>query len=89
MLEILLHLKIKEVNLDQEKENEIKQKKLLSQKHTLLSKREKKVIKTTLNLYAISMQIIIKYVHIQNVLLIIRLLYIKILFPCDKSLVQS
>ncbi|KRT86469.1 hypothetical protein AMK59_2205, partial [Oryctes borbonicus] len=44
MLEVLLHLKIKEVNLDQEKENEIKQKKIKSHKHNVLklSKKEKK-----------------------------------------------
>ncbi|XP_025834676.1 nucleolar complex protein 3 homolog isoform X3 [Agrilus planipennis] len=44
MLEIFLSLKIKEVNLDQEKEHELKQKKLLSHKKRVLqlSKKEKK-----------------------------------------------
>lgn len=45
MLEVLLALKIKDVNLDQEKEQEIKQKKLQSHKGNILkmSKRERKV----------------------------------------------
>lgn len=46
MLEVLLALKIKEVNLDEEKEQEMKQKKLQSKKGNILqlSKKEKKVI---------------------------------------------
>lgn len=45
MLEILLTLKIKEVNLDQEKETELKEKKLKSHKANVLqlSKNERKV----------------------------------------------
>lgn len=45
MLEILLALKIKDVNLDQEKEREIKEKKLQAHKQNVLqlSKKEKKV----------------------------------------------
>lgn len=45
MLDILLHLKIKDVNLDQEKELEIKGKKLQSHKQNVLqlSKKERKV----------------------------------------------
>ncbi|GLV36370.1 uncharacterized protein CBL_08862 [Carabus blaptoides fortunei] len=44
MLDVLLALRIKEVNLDQEKEHELKQKKLMSHKQKLLqmSKKEKK-----------------------------------------------
>lgn len=47
MLEILLVLRIKDVNLDHDKEQEIKEKKLLSHKQNILqmSKREKKVRK--------------------------------------------
>lgn len=46
MLEILLVLKIKDINLDRDKEQEIKEKKLLSHKQNILqmSKKEKKVI---------------------------------------------
>lgn len=46
MLEILLHLKIKDVNLDQEKEHNLKEKKLMSHKQNVfqLSKKERKVI---------------------------------------------
>lgn len=45
MLEVLLALRIKEVNLDEEKEHEMKQKKLKSKKGNILqlSKKEKKV----------------------------------------------
>lgn len=45
MLEILLALKIKDVNLDQEKEREIKEKKLQAHKQNVLqlSKKERKV----------------------------------------------
>lgn len=45
MLEILLVLKIKDVNLDKEREQEMKEKKLQSHKQNILqlSKREKKV----------------------------------------------
>ncbi|KAI4467923.1 nucleolar complex protein 3 [Holotrichia oblita] len=44
VLELLLHLKIKDVNIDQQKENEIKQKTIKSHKHNVLkmSKKEKK-----------------------------------------------
>lgn len=44
MLQILLYLKIKDVNLDKDKEDDIKQKKLLAKKQSLLqqSKKEKK-----------------------------------------------
>lgn len=46
MLQIILALKIKDVNLDQEKERELKEKKLQSNKQNVLqlSKRERKVI---------------------------------------------
>lgn len=45
MLQVLLALRIKEVNLDEEKEYELKQKKLQSKKGNILklSKKEKKV----------------------------------------------
>lgn len=45
MLEILLTLKIKDINLDRDKEQEIKEKKLLAHKQNVLqlSKKEKKV----------------------------------------------
>lgn len=45
MLDVLLALKIKDVNLDEEKEQELKQKKLMSHKQKLLqlSKKERKV----------------------------------------------
>lgn len=50
VLELLLHLKIKEVNIDQQKENVIKQKTIKSHKHNVLkmSKKEKKVISNVL-----------------------------------------
>lgn len=46
MLEVLLILNLKDVNLDQEKEHDIKQKKLLAHKSRILqiSKKERKVI---------------------------------------------
>lgn len=45
MLDVLLVLRIKDVNLDEEKEQELKQKKLMSHKQKLLqmSKKERKV----------------------------------------------
>lgn len=45
MIGILLFLKIKDVNLDQEKENQMKQKKVMSHKQNILklSKKERKV----------------------------------------------
>lgn len=45
MLQILLALKIKDVNLDQEKQREIKEKKLQARKQNVLqlSKKERKV----------------------------------------------
>lgn len=46
MLQILLALKIKDVNLDQEKERELKEKKLQAHKANVLqlSKKERKVL---------------------------------------------
>lgn len=45
VLEVLLSLKLKDVNLDNEKEEELKKKKMNSKKHNILrlSKRERKV----------------------------------------------
>lgn len=46
MLEVLLVLNLRDVNLDQEKEQDIKQKKLLAHKSRILqiSKKERKVV---------------------------------------------
>lgn len=45
MLEVLLHLQIKDINLDLDKQREIKEKKLQAKKQNVLqlSKRERKV----------------------------------------------